>query len=171
GEFNRPIAIAPATAATRLASMRNVTNLAGHSPEVLRGLAPQLASEGVLYWLAAKRAPETAGQQHACLLVEELAAIGKLNESSVVLIDDARLFLAPPPPPLDQSKWPLLDEVTERLKALSPDHRLWVINDVFVFAPAKAYDAVVEYGRTRGVQLDQLAGTAANTRPATGGAG
>jgi FkbM family methyltransferase len=178
GEFDSVITIELAAAihsaaAARLAPMSNVTALLGHSPEVLRGLAPRLASESVLYWLDAHWCgSETGGQPHECPLVDELATISKLNETSAVLIDDARLFLAPPPPPHDNSKWPLLDEVVERLRALSQHHRLWVINDVFVFAPPKAYDAVVEYGRTRGLQLThQLARAAAGTRRATPPAG
>ena len=156
-----------AAAASRLAPLSNVSARLGNSPEVLRELAPALAGDSVLYWLDAHWCgTETGGRENECPLAGELAAIGALNATSVVLIDDARLFLAPPPAPHDCSHWPLLQDVVARLGALNPHHRLWVINDVFVFAPPEAQAAVVEYGRMRGVDLELLARAARAAAPA-----
>jgi FkbM family methyltransferase len=147
-----------AAAAARLAPWANVTSRLGSSPEILRELAPRLAGEGVLYWLDAHWCgSEAAGREFECPLEAELDAIGTLNERSIVLIDDARMFLSPPPPPHDCRYWPQLDTVVARLQAIGGPHRLWIINDVIVFAPPAARAAVIDYGRTRGVDLERLA--------------
>jgi len=67
------------------------------------------------------------------------------------------LFLAPPPLPHDYRQWPRLEEVVAWLVRLSPRHRLWVVNDVFIFAPPEAESAIVNYARSEGVELEQLA--------------
>jgi hypothetical protein len=64
-----------------------------------------------------------------------LDAIGELNTLSVLLIDDARLFLCPPPEPHDAA-WPSLSEVLVGLSALSSEHEPMVINDVIVYFPS-----------------------------------
>jgi FkbM family methyltransferase len=146
-----------ARAVTRLAKLQNVECLQGDAPKVLREVTPALAQSSVLYWLDAHWCgSETAGQADECPLLNELEAIGSLNEQSVVLIDDARLFLAPPPAPHNAAHWPTLDVVAERLRRVAARHSLWVINDILIFAPPAAFDVVVEYGRTRGVDLHSL---------------
>jgi FkbM family methyltransferase len=175
GEFDQVITIEAAAslheaASKRLAPHANITLRHGSSPEILRELAPRLEKESVLYWLDAHwRGPESTGREFECPLETELAAIGTLNANSILLIDDARLFLAPPPAPYDSRLWPPIDTVAARLAALSARHQLWVINDVIVFAPAGAHDAVVEYSRTRGVDLERLARAAAASPPVAPG--
>ena len=156
-----------ARAARRLGHRGNVVCLAGDSASVLRELKSSLADRSVLYWLDAHgRGQETAGRANECPLLSELDAIAPLNERSVVLIDDARMFLAPPPTPHEASRWPLLDEVVERLHKVAGRHRLWVINDVIIYAPPAAFTAIVEYGRSRGLDLNALAREAARGRQA-----
>jgi hypothetical protein len=132
----------------RLESLSNVSRYLGNSPDVIAKLVPQLANQSVLYWLDAHWCgTDTGGKEHECPLIQELHAIGRLNHQSVVLVDDARLFLAPPPEPHDSSHWPLLDELVEKLRSLNNYHRLWVIKDVLIFAPASVGEAMVEYSR------------------------
>src|SRR5262249_13398615 len=108
-----------ARAATRLANLRNVECLQGDAPRVLREVVPAVSQSSVLYWLDAHWCgTETAGQSNECPLLSELEAIGSLNDQSVVLVDDARLFLAPPPAPHNPSHWPTLDVVVERLRRI-----------------------------------------------------
>ena len=152
-----------AQAAARLGTLPNVQSLLGDSQRTLRELAPQLAKESVLYWLDAHWCGAgTGGQKQECPLLAELEAIGSLSQESALLIDDARLLLAPPPPPHDPSQWPQLVEVVERLSGLSPRHKIWIINDVLIFAPPGAHQAVVEYGRVHGVDLQRLVRAAAS---------
>src|SRR5262249_37301762 len=96
------------------------------------------------------------GAQNECPLLAELDAIGTLNSESAILIDDARLFLAPPPPPHDAEQWPLIDEVVLRLRSLAETHATWVINDVLVFAPRHARQPGVAHGRAHGIELQRV---------------
>ena len=139
-------------AAGRLAGFGNVTRLCGHSPRLLQELRPQLSGESVLYWLDAHWCGSgTAGDKAECPLLAELDAIATLNADSAILIDDARLFLAAPPAPHDPEQWPSLADVVERLRSLNREHGLWVVNDVIVFAPIAARQAMTEYARGGGV--------------------
>jgi len=164
GEFDTVVSIEcdpvlHAAAASRFAGVPNVSVYLGHSPDILRELPPRFLGQSVVYWLDAHwcGGGGTGNTHSECPLLAELAAIGHLKESSVVLIDDARYFLAPPPPPHKSEQWPMFDEVAVKLRALSPNHRLWVINDVIVFAPRIAAASVIEYARSSSIDLAQLA--------------
>jgi GT2 family glycosyltransferase/uncharacterized coiled-coil protein SlyX len=124
----------------------------GHSEEVLQELAPKLSEAKALFWLDAHWSDEPAasGGDQSCPLLGELAAIGSLGPDSVVMIDDARLFLAPPPPPADPDQWPELAQVLAVLSELSGEHEPMVIDDVIVFFPCKVKDAVRRYVRESG---------------------
>jgi hypothetical protein len=139
-------------AADRFAGDPQLRLYHGDSSEVLDSLRPTLADRGVLYWLDAHWcvADETAGERSQCPLLRELAALGRLNTESVVLIDDARLFLATPPHPHEASDWPRFQQVLQRLLPLSSSHEIMVINDVILFFPATAVTAVSEYARSYG---------------------
>jgi len=126
----------------------------GRSEEALGKLVPKIRNKGkrTLFWLDAHWSdePASAGEDQACPLLGELAAIETLGTDSVVLIDDARLFLAPPPSPADPDQWPELEEVLSALSELSDQHEPLVIDDVIVFFPRKVGDAVRRYARESG---------------------
>jgi GT2 family glycosyltransferase len=140
-------------AAKRFASDPRVQVIHGDSPQVLARLVPGLRDASVLYWLDAHwcGAENTAGDHSQCPLLAELAAIGSLGPSSVILIDDARLFLAPPPEPHDTSQWPAFDEIVCGLRALSATHEIAVVNDVIAFFPAAAHEPIRRHGRAHGI--------------------
>jgi hypothetical protein len=142
-------------AKARFASEANVRVYHGDSREVLRSLREQLEPRRVLYWLDAHWCGETEGSNAPtqCPLLGELDAIGRLNQESVVLIDDARLFLATPPEPQDVADWPRLDDVLRRLAALSRAHELMVINDVITFFPSSLVARVSSFAHLRGFDL------------------
>src|SRR5690606_22307867 len=102
--------------------------------------ASSLHEKSVLYFLDAHWcvAEDTAGELSQCPLLDETRAIGQLNAQSVLLIDDARLFLAPPPEPHVLADWPDLSKLLAALKRLAPSHHLMVLNDTFVLYPAMA---------------------------------
>lgn len=125
----------------------------GSSPDSLAVLKPLLAQKSVLYWLDAHWcvADDTAGTVSQCPLLAEIAAIGALNETSVLLIDDARLFLAPPQSPHEAAHWPRFHAIVLALLKLSPVHELMVVNDVFAFFPPAARTAFEDYAREQGI--------------------
>ena len=127
--------------------------LQGNSRDKLRELRSELKNAGVLYWLDAHWcvATDTAGEFSQCPLLGELQAINKLNSNSVVLIDDARLFLAPPLAPHEISQWPSLHQIVARLLSLSSEHELMVVNDVIAFYPLSAKSALEIYAQNCGI--------------------
>ena len=156
-------------ATRKLAHLRHVEVIQGSSPEVLRARGPEFSLSSVLYWLDAHWCGgSTGGAANECPLLGELAAIGDLNDSSVVLIDDARYFLGPPPAPHNAAHWPGLFEVEGALRQISGRHKLWIVNDVIIYAPNRIANDVVAYGRAHGIDLAALVGAARNSvRPGT----
>jgi hypothetical protein len=154
----------------KLEPFKHVEVIHGASPDVLRARAPQLSTASVLYWLDAHWCGgPTAGATNECPLLDELAAIGELNDSSVVLIDDARYFLGPAPPPHNAAHWPGLLDIEAALRRISSRHGLWVINDVMIYAPKRIADDVIAYGRACGIDLIRLVQAAVRNAGANAG--
>jgi hypothetical protein len=142
----------------RLRDHKHVHCESGNSPPFLAGLRERLKDKSVLYWLDAHwcSAPETAGFESQCPLIQELRAIGSLNAHSAILMDDARYFLSPPPKPHQISQWPSFQAIWIALSSLSPLHQLTVINDVLIFHPTSIYDAMADYAQEHGIDLLHL---------------
>ncbi|WAR46601.1 hypothetical protein [Methylomonas rapida] len=140
-------------ASHRFSSESKVETCHGHSPDVIVRFMPALQDASVLYWLDAHWcvADDTSGEKSQCPLLEEIQAIGSLNENSVIIVDDARLFLAPPPAPHEVSQWPSFDKIITELRRLSNVHELMVINDVIVFYPGSINKQITDYARAVGV--------------------
>lgn len=146
-----------AAAARRFVDDASVRVHFGDSPLVLARIVPDLASRSVLYWLDAHATGSRPGEGPECPLLEELAAISVLNARSVIAIDDARLFLAPPPPPRRPDSWPDLPTILARLNSLSPGRETMVIDDVLVFAPASARGPLRDFAHHQGFDWLQAA--------------
>jgi glycosyltransferase involved in cell wall biosynthesis len=149
-EFSRPLW---EEAVKRFEADPRVEVLLGDSREVLARVRSSLEEESTLYWLDAHWcvADDAAGEHSQCPLLEEIRAIASLGETSAILIDDARLFLAPPPKPHEVTQWPTFDEVVRALRALSGSHQLMVVNDVIAFYPRAAKAAMEGFARHHGV--------------------
>lgn len=139
-------------ARSRFGARANIDLVQGDSAAVLAAWAPGLHDKSVLYFLDAHWcvADNTAGEASQCPLLNEIRSIGQLNAESLIVIDDARLFLAPPLAPHEISQWPGFNEVLDALRVISPAHRVMVLNDNIVFFPPAASDAVREYARHAG---------------------
>lgn len=117
---------ASAYASMCLSRFNNVTALQGYSPEFLRVFS---RDKPTLFWLDAhwcggpRLGPE-------CPLLEELDAIGGLDDGSVILIDDARLFVSPPPLPHNPEEWPALADICAKVRWW--DVNVQVIGDVIL---------------------------------------
>jgi len=108
------------------------------SAHFLEELRPLLEKTQVLFWLDAHwcAADESAGDNSQCPVLEELGAIARLGPQSAILIDDARLFLCPPPRPHEVCHWPSFDALVRKLFSLSRLHELMILNDVVMFFPS-----------------------------------
>jgi hypothetical protein len=135
-----------AVSSTRLSDLAHVRVIHGNSAEVLRLLATNRVP--TFYFLDGHfSGGVTAGEEHECPVLGELRAIGGGNPGNCVVIDDARLFGAAPPPPHDPSHWPTLMEVLDVLRVNWPDHHITVTADQVIAVPARARTVVDRYGR------------------------
>lgn len=124
----------------------------GSSAEVLSELSGGLRQRSVLYWLDAHFCCRgSAGSERQCPLLAELEAIGSLGAHSVILIDDARLFMAPPPAPFSAEQWPRFSEILARVSTINPDYELIVIDDVIVFFPPQVGEGLRRFAREHAI--------------------
>jgi hypothetical protein len=124
----------------------NVECRLGPSVEFL----PELAREQVptLYWLDAHWCTgASAGSDDQCPLLPELEAIGSGNPNDCLLIDDARLFAAAPPPPHIPEQWPTLVQVFDKIRSFHPDHHVTIASDMVIAVPITAKTIVDDFAR------------------------
>jgi hypothetical protein len=133
-------------ARVKLGRCANVTLVFGDSRSALEERLPDMPP--TLFWLDAHwSGGHTAGEgDDECPLLGELALITPDLDRHFVLIDDARLFAMPPPPPNKAEAWPTLAEVFDVLRS---KHRPYIVlyRDVIVAVPEHAKPAFVEYLR------------------------
>jgi hypothetical protein len=129
-------------------------DLAGARVEVLCGHSPKLLAEldrnvPTLYFLDAHwSAGDTAGDVEQCPVIDEIRAIGSGHPRDCLIIDDARLFLYAPGPPLDPARWPTFTQVFDEIRLHRPEHVITVIADRVIAVPARIKPVLDSYGRS-----------------------
>ena len=119
----------------RLARFPGVQVIHGDSVEVLPAVLAKL-DQPALFWLDSHYCgSETYGLHHQCPVIEEIRSIVAAAPEHAVLIDDARLFLEPPPLPLDATQWPSIGEVCATFAAGTHGRYLAVHDDVIFAVP------------------------------------
>lgn len=117
--------------------IKNIAFLYGHTREKLAEVVGQLAAPAI-FWLDAHwSAGATYGAQDECPVLDEIAIIQSSPHQHFILIDDARMFLAPPPAPHQAGQWPDIDTLLARLSA-GRTHYAVVLEDVLIAAPKAA---------------------------------
>lgn len=114
----------------------------GDSPKVLAELVPNL-KEACLFWLDAHWMGEGSFKgEYECPTLQELNIINMSRKNNVILIDDARYFMAPPPRPHDDSQWPDIRTVIDwcNNKGGNEWRRTYISEDVIVSVPEE-YDS------------------------------
>lgn len=112
----------------------NIEFILGDSAEVLRDLVPRLNGT-TIFWLDAHWSGGlTYGEGDECALLKELEAIFESTKDNFVLIDDARLFLLPPPRPHIASQWPDLGQIMRIVEKHDGQYTV-VMDDVIVIYP------------------------------------
>jgi hypothetical protein len=131
-------------ARVKLGRCPNVTMVFGDSRVVLEERLPTMPP--TLFWLDAHwSGGQTAGQDDdPCPLLDELRLIAPDLDRHFVLIDDARLFAMPPPPPNRAEAWPTLAEIFDALRNRHQPY-IAICRDVIVAVPAHAKPALVAY--------------------------
>jgi hypothetical protein len=153
-----------AAAARNFAGQPDVHLHQGESPALLRAHQARLQETPTLFWLDAHwcSADATAGENSQSPLLGELGAIGRLHPQSVVLIDDARLYLCPPPAPHHAPDWPDFHDIVRALLALSPVHRLMILDDVIIYYPQALQSRLAQFAHEHGTDWLNLANLARN---------
>jgi hypothetical protein len=113
---------------------KNIRFYVGDSKDVLQDLVKELEGR-TIFWLDGHWCNVTElGKDKECPLIDEIKAIVHLKDA-VILIDDARAFLGPLPPPHDNSQWPRVDEIFLLLKKQFPDNLVSIADDVIYCIP------------------------------------
>lgn len=126
--------------------IRNIESHQGDSPDFLAKQHPKLSQESVCYWLDAHWCAShiDVGSPGQTRILEELSAINKLNDRSIIFIDDARYYIAPPKKPNVWQEWPDITSVINALKKVGPDHFIMIYNDVICCVPNHIQKEFVE---------------------------
>jgi hypothetical protein len=132
-----------AQAKQNVGPLPNVSFHLGDSAQEISHICSELRGPA-LFWLDAHAGAGFFSAEDDCPLIAELEAVVALPHPHCILIDDARAFIAPPPPPFDYRKWPALDEIMAVVLS-RPGYRVAVITDVLVVVPAALRDVVADY--------------------------
>jgi hypothetical protein len=120
-------------AQNNLRKCKNVTLLKGDTREYLNEIIDK--NDNLLFWLDAHwSGGDTYGADDECPLMEELEIIFKSNKNFIILIDDARLFLSPPPLPHKLHEWPTYNDI---IRFLPQNWTTMVYEDVIYIYPDK----------------------------------
>lgn len=122
-------------------SKPNIEYFVGNSSDVLPQLVPRLQGRS-LFWLDGHWCNTSVeGMEMECPLMDELKALAPLQDA-VILIDDARAFLGPLPPPHKKEHWPRVDEIFYFFHEQFPLHLVTIADDVIYAIP---YDLIEVY--------------------------
>ncbi len=115
-----------------LSKIGNVVPHLGDSRSILPRILKNIGERRAVYWLDGHWSGGiTAGESDECPLAGELACLAE-RVHDIILIDDARLFLAAPPPPHNPAQWPTISEIIRSLNA--PAERFVQVIDDVIFA-------------------------------------
>lgn len=132
-------------AVARHGSIQNINFIFGDSRSVLKTIVPKL-SRPAIFWLDSHwSGGETYGENDECPLIGEIHAIHRSKYAHFVFIDDARLFMSPPPQPHRIEQWPSIDEVIYALKSGNHKHYIVSIEDAIIAVPEYAKETVAIY--------------------------
>ncbi len=113
---------------------KNIEFLIGNSKDILPEITKTLEGP-TIFWLDGHWCNVTSyGKDMECPLMDELKALENLHDA-VILIDDARAFLGPMPPPHDPGQWPRIDEIIILLKKQYPSNLVTIADDVIYCLP------------------------------------
>jgi len=129
---------------TNFGNISNIEFILGDSKRKLDDVLRRLNQPAIL-WLDAHYSGDiTYGFGDECPLLNEIEIINNSNTENFILIDDARIFLAPPPPPHDKSQWPDIQTVLDLLNQGGRRYSI-IFDDIILSVPIYAKEFVSDY--------------------------
>ena len=126
---------------------KNIEFIFGSSQNEIKKLENLLTSP-TLFWLDGHYSgSDTGGIDYECPVMDELVIALEFKDSAI-LVDDARLFLGPPPPPHKQSHWPRVDEIFAFIHYHDSERYTTLIDDVLISVPNNLKYIVDEYWKS-----------------------
>jgi len=138
-----------AKAKINLKSYSNIESVFGDSTDVLPSVLQKIRKPAV-FWLDAHWSGGDTGQGTSeCPVTSEISLIRADNADHVILIDDARYFLAPPPLPHKRDEWPDITQIVDTLQHHKPEPYILILEDVIVAVPKKLQNFVENYWQNK----------------------
>lgn len=130
----------------------------GLSTEFLASIKEHVTQASTLFWFDAhdcqnQITPDVDPAKAQSPILDELLTIETLNEDSVIIIDDARLYLNVLPKPNALDKWPDFQDITLALLAMSENHRIAIYDDTIVYYPEKLRHAFTNFAYNHNIDL------------------
>jgi hypothetical protein len=124
---------------------KNIEFLFGDSRHVLKTLVPAL-HQPAFFWLDSHWCEgETHGEGDDCPLLQEISEIIVSPHRHFIFIDDARLFMSPPPAPHQVHQWPSISEVVDTLRTARHQSYIVIFKDVIISVPECAKQFLAKY--------------------------
>jgi hypothetical protein len=124
--------------------MKNIEFLYGHTLARLGEIVPQLQAPAI-FWLDAHWSGGTTyGRADECPILAEIEIINRTDLPHALLIDDARLFTAPPPPPHNTKYWPDISALLATINSKQGRYSV-IVDDILISVPESARPLIEEY--------------------------
>jgi hypothetical protein len=132
------------TTSKSLTEYRNIHPLYGNSALQLKNVISEI-NQRAIFWLDAHWCGgNTYGNDDPCPLLDEIRIIKQSSYNHIIIIDDARFFLKPPPKPQNSDLWPGLKEILDILNR-DENYFTFVSEDVIVSLPQSGKKALQPY--------------------------
>jgi hypothetical protein len=141
-------------ASSRYSGLGNVQFVMGDSRDKLQEVVIDIKSPAI-FWLDAHWSGGiTFGEGNECPLLEELKVIVHESYEHFILVDDARLYLTPPPKPHLPEQWP---DIVSVINVLNSNRSRFIIimNDVIVAVPSFARSYLTKYCQDANTNITQ----------------
>lgn len=154
-------------ATKKYSNVQNIEFLCGDSREKLQEVVANLDRPSI-FWLDAHwSGGNTYGEGDECPIVDEIKIINSSPCKHYILIDDARLFLSPPPSPHLVEQWPDINTLINTLNLTSINYTV-IFEDVIICVPSDAKPMLSEVCQVLNTKLWQEHGQQTNAPIKTG---
>lgn len=131
-------------ASDKLQNFQNITLHFGISTDVLPKILKKLNGSS-FFWLDAHwSGGGTFRGKSECPLIQEIKLINSYSDDKFIFIDDAHMFLSPPPLPHNPDDWPSIDELIFALQTSNLKSYIVIYEDVIIYVPFYA-KALIEW--------------------------